>query len=115
MAPHDWNRIDDLFQAALGVAPEDRAGFIDAACADDEDTAREVRALVDAHGAAIGFLEPLGVAPGDGASTDLAPLAAGLRVGAYEVVRESGVAGWARCTWGVAPTASSPSEWRSRS
>jgi serine/threonine protein kinase len=88
MAPPNWNRIDDVFQAALGAPASEREHLVDAACADDDETAREVRALLAAHGAATGFLEPLGTAPPIGEAAS-----AGLRVGAYEVVREVGRGG----------------------
>jgi serine/threonine protein kinase len=88
MASLEWNRIDAVFQAAISAPVADRARLVDAACAGDDDTAREVRALLAAHGAANGFLEPLGTAVAIGA-----PMAAGLRVGAYEVVREIGHGG----------------------
>ncbi len=89
MTPHDWARVDELFQAAVAVAPSERERLIDAAAVDDAGTAQEVRELLAAHDAAAGtFLEPVGTA-----SPREAWLESGQRVGAYRVVRQIGRGG----------------------
>ena len=98
MATLDWNRIDDIFQAALALPAEARPAYIDAACGPGTDSAHEVRALLAAHDASGAFLEPLVSRP-DGslpaaaeADADATSLE-GRRVGAYKAVREIGRGG----------------------
>ncbi len=57
MNPERWQQIRTVFGAALKVAPEDRPGFLDSACAGDPDLRSEVRSLLEADDAAGGFLE----------------------------------------------------------
>ena len=92
-----WQKIAELFDAALGRPPAERAAWLDAACGEDADLRREVAALLAAHEAAddASLASPVNVLPaslaasldaGDGeadAQTD--PALSGLRVGAYEL------------------------------
>ena len=43
-----WWQIDAIFAEALDVPPDERAAFLDEACADDEDMRREVERLLEA-------------------------------------------------------------------
>jgi len=86
-----WNRIQSLFLEAMALAPEQRACFLDTACAGDQEMRREVESLI-AH---------------DG--TDERPIAdaleatahslfewedlSGARLGAWRVLREIGRGG----------------------
>jgi serine/threonine protein kinase len=45
----DWGRIKELFGAALGRDPSDRAGFLQAACGTDVSLRQEVESLINAH------------------------------------------------------------------
>jgi tetratricopeptide (TPR) repeat protein len=51
-----WNRIESVFEAALGMAPDERDAFLAGAC-EDEGVRQEVRALLEADGQAGAFLE----------------------------------------------------------
>src|SRR5450631_1311041 len=42
----NWERIQSLFLEALDLRPEQRADFLDIACADDAETRREVESLI---------------------------------------------------------------------
>ena len=57
MDAHRWQRIDELFQAAIARAGEERNAFLADACAGDESLRQQVARLVRAHERADGFLE----------------------------------------------------------
>ena len=47
--PADPARVESLFARALGVPPEDRAGFVAVACGADPDLRERVERLLAAH------------------------------------------------------------------
>src|SRR3989440_10390117 len=57
MKPESWQQIDRLFHLALERAPEERAAFLDQACAGDQQLRREVEVLITAHERAGSFIE----------------------------------------------------------
>ena len=57
MTPEQWQRVEEVLQGALDVPPQERASFIDEACAGDERLLEEATSLVDAHEAAGDFIE----------------------------------------------------------
>ena len=57
MDAHRWQRIDELFQAAIARTAEERRAFLAEACADDEGLQHQVDRLVRAHERSRGFLE----------------------------------------------------------
>ena len=57
MMPERWQQLDRLFHLALERAPEERAAFLDQACAGDQQLRREVGALIAAHERAGSFIE----------------------------------------------------------
>ena len=46
MKPDRWRKVDELFEAALDVAPQERAAFLDTACGSDQDLRREVEKML---------------------------------------------------------------------
>src|SRR5215475_2076738 len=48
MSPEQWQKIHKLFEAALERPAEDRAAFLDRACAGAEETRRRVEAMLEA-------------------------------------------------------------------
>src|SRR5262245_47807282 len=52
-----WERIHQVFNAALERAPEERASFLQDECAGDDALLREVDSLLSAHESAGHFLE----------------------------------------------------------
>ncbi|HYP28196.1 MAG TPA: tetratricopeptide repeat protein [Blastocatellia bacterium] len=54
-----WEQINRLWDEALGVEPDERAAFLDKACAGDEALRLEVESLLDAHQRAGSFIEAL--------------------------------------------------------
>src|SRR5579871_3894126 len=74
MTPDSWNRIKEIFAAALELAPGDRYAFLEKACTGDADLLREIEALLNAHSGASQILPsgsprpqepPLRYQPGD--------------------------------------------------
>jgi serine/threonine-protein kinase len=57
MERNRWQRIEELYHAALDRAPEERAAFLTEACADDSGLRREVEELLRYDGAAESFIE----------------------------------------------------------
>jgi serine/threonine protein kinase len=57
MKPERWQELDQLFHAGLERAPEERADFLDEACADNQQLRKEVEALIAAHEQAVSFIE----------------------------------------------------------
>ncbi len=71
MHPDGWNRVEELFHAALQCTPQQRATYLDEACADQPELRREVESLLDETAVAEKFMErPVGVSV---ASLDFTP------------------------------------------
>jgi pentatricopeptide repeat protein len=98
MTPERWRQVEEIFQAALDLGPQERARFVGEACATDTTLKRDVEALLSQHESAGELLEdPL---YGD---TQLSALEAfvyededpliGRRLGAYRIEREVGRGG----------------------
>ena len=84
-----------LFQAAVERPAEERAAFLAVATGDDAALRREVESLLASDTSAVSFLDRLPVATGSVLADPLAAppptfLAAGLRVGPYEIVAPLG-------------------------
>jgi serine/threonine protein kinase len=90
-----WNRLEQLFHAALERPPQERSAYLDAACAGDGELRADVEALLARNKAAPDFL---GVPAVDLAARGLiantsALFAAGQRIGPYEVIAAIGFGG----------------------
>jgi predicted Ser/Thr protein kinase len=84
-----WDRLKDLFQAALDQPASSRRDWLRQQCPDDVSIVREAEALLDTHETAGAFLEqPAQIDP-----ADLDTLAPGTRVGNYLVIEELGRGG----------------------
>ncbi len=103
MTDERWRRVKALFQAALERPAEERAAFLAAATGDDAALRREVESLLASDISGVGFLDRLPVASESVLADLLAArpssmdatlshtvLAAGLRVGPYEIVAPLG-------------------------
>jgi len=98
MKPEHWQQLDGLFHAALEREPEERAAFLDRACAGDESLRKQVEALLAAHEEAGSFIEKpaleveaRGVAADEG--TTEAELATGETVSHYRIISPLGSGG----------------------
>jgi serine/threonine protein kinase len=94
MDPERWRRIEEVFGAALDVAPEGRDALLAEACREDGALRREVEALLGSRDRAGAFM--MTPAFDDGVAlirpATSAPVA-GDRIGPYEIVREIGRGG----------------------
>ncbi len=54
--PSDWEKIEQIYQEALSLAPDERAAFIQAATGGDEDLRREIESLLSFEPKAERFL-----------------------------------------------------------
>ncbi len=57
MTPEQWQEIERLYHAALERPREERAAFLDEACASEEELRREVASLLASHENAASFIE----------------------------------------------------------
>ena len=87
-AAADWDRVKQVFQAALERSLETRPKFLDETCGDDAALRAEVESLLRAHEQAGSFAEQPAV-------DELAgrPLQRGERLGSYEIVALLGIGG----------------------
>ncbi|UCF33007.1 MAG: tetratricopeptide repeat protein, partial [Phycisphaerales bacterium] len=87
-------RAEELFKAALELAPTERGAFLDLECAEDETLRVEVNALLEADEGASGFLQSpaqgLGAA---GRSKGLQGLMIGRHIGRYQIRGEVAAGG----------------------
>ncbi|MEP6820080.1 MAG: protein kinase [bacterium] len=56
MTPERYQQIGEIYHAVLAVDPEERAAFLDRACAGDEALRREVESLIASHEQASNFI-----------------------------------------------------------
>ena len=57
MKPERWQKIDEIFHAALQYKPEERKAFIEEACRGDEELRREIESLLAEERGADQFIE----------------------------------------------------------
>src|SRR5437763_3217108 len=95
MHPERWRLIDELFHQAVELPANERHNFLERACGEEVLLRAEIDKLLDGYDQAGSFIETppwfdetLIALP---KSTEV-PLA-GLRLGAYEVIREIGRGG----------------------
>ena len=96
MTAAEWERIKDLFESALELAPEARQRFLTDACQGDEATRLEIERLLQGHDRAGTFLEePLLPAVADSGTHDrfLAFAVADVVAGRFRITRFIGRGG----------------------
>ncbi|MEO7135708.1 MAG: protein kinase [Vicinamibacterales bacterium] len=93
--PVRWTRARDLFHAALQLAPEDRAAFLESACGNDQRLRAEVSSLLASDEQAGAFIEqPASTLLADSAARPFAPrIAPGAVVGRFEILEFLGAGG----------------------
>src|SRR5579872_4454965 len=96
MTAERWQQIEKLYHAALEREPQVRAGFINEACAGDNDLRQEVESLLaqDGSSPSLIFNRASARPPGLGPSA-LGRLAAGARLGPFEIESQLGIGGMA--------------------
>lgn len=96
MTPERWQQVEQIFQAALDLTPEERGRFLSDACADDLTLKRNVEALLEQHDSSgvLGNKAPYSDSVFASAvpDHDVDPML-GRRLGAYRIEREIGRGG----------------------
>ena len=82
-----WARIKEILQAALDLGPDQRAAYLDQACARDEALRAEVESLIAAHGQAQALSEPPWPARALRQSPETGP------IGPYRLIKKLGEGG----------------------
>ena len=85
-----WERLESLFSVAVGLPAMERSAFLEDACPGDAGMRLQVESLVSAHEEASGFI---GRAVAETAREAAETARPGVRLGAYEIVRELGRGG----------------------
>lgn len=94
MADANWQKVREVFDAALRQLPEERQNYVNEACGDDQGLLTEVESLFSSLDKSDEFLETPAVAHVvDMIESPTKPLAAGTRFGHYEVIRQIGIGG----------------------
>ncbi len=97
MTPERWRQVEEIFQAALDLTPEDRVRYVSEVCADDTELKRDVEVLLSQYDSAGELLEE----PVYG-NTEMNVLESfveekdpmiGRRLGSYRIEREIGRGG----------------------
>ena len=96
MTPERWRQVEEIFQAAIDLLPEDRRRYLSEACANDDLLKRDVELLLSQHDSGGGILsQPLYGNTESGVLESLLdedPMI-GRRLGAYRIEREIGRGG----------------------
>ena len=98
MTPERWRQVEEIFQAAMDLSPEERPGYLSLACADDATLRNDVEALLSQHASAGELLEqpPYGnteMGALESFADDAVDPMIGRRLGAYRIEREIGRGG----------------------
>ena len=94
MTPEQWQKVEQVLQGALDCPPQDRASFIDDACAGDEALLEEATSLINAHDAAGDFIEePALVSDANVFIGDDLDEKIGSEIGPYRILKRLGVGG----------------------
>jgi len=93
MTPDKWKQVTELVEAALELAPGERAAFLAEACSRDLSLRGEVEALLSSDNKAEGFLDGLLERAMTLIGRGEAPPVEGVMIGAYRVIRELGRGG----------------------
>ena len=94
MSSERWQKIDQLFHAALDREPGERAAFLLQACGGDDSLQKEVESLISSHEQSESFIErPAADVAADLLSGADAQLTPGQSVGPYQIVSLLGEGG----------------------
>jgi serine/threonine protein kinase len=94
MTPEQWHRVKEVFEAALGQAPEERADFLVQVCGGDDLLCKEVESLLSSYEQEKSFMEtPAAALAAQSLLKEESAALVGQRLGRYQVVREIGRGG----------------------
>lgn len=89
-----WEKLSELFHAALERTPEERGAFLESACEGDASLRAEALSLLSAHERSADFLdEPAANVASALLGDDAGPLAPGERIGSYLIREQIGRGG----------------------
>jgi soluble lytic murein transglycosylase-like protein len=94
MTPERWQEVEDVLQGALDRPPQERASFLDEACAGDDQLKEEATSLINAYDEAGDFIEQPAIASdarvliGDDIDHRI-----GCDVGPYKIIERLGAGG----------------------
>lgn len=92
MSSEHWQQLKQIFNAAISIAPNERAQFLDERCGGDENLRREVETLLKAD--VESFMEtPLIGKLAEAIIKNPSSLAAGTRIGHYKILELLGAGG----------------------
>jgi serine/threonine-protein kinase len=92
MTNEGWQRVLEIFGAAVEIEPSEREGFIDRACGGDRELHREIASLLDAYVEDPDFLE-VSAASLAGLPSDADDGMIDKHVGVYRIIRRVGSGG----------------------
>jgi len=94
MTPELWQKVEEVLQAALDRPPDERASFLNEACAGDLLLQREADSLIDAYDSAGDFIEEPAIAQDAHVLlNDQVESHIGREIGPYEIVERLGGGG----------------------
>jgi serine/threonine protein kinase/Tol biopolymer transport system component/tetratricopeptide (TPR) repeat protein len=95
LEPERWERAKDIFVAAIALAGTERESYLNEQCGGDVELRQEVESLLESYQETADFLErPVAfVQPPEEQERTNAGGQPGMRIGAYELVREIGRGG----------------------
>jgi len=94
MTPEQWQRVKEVFEAALVYAPEERSAFVGQACRGDELLCSEVESLLSSYEQEKSFMEtPAAAMAARSLIKDESAALVGQQLGHYQIVREIGRGG----------------------
>ena len=94
MTHERWQRVDEIFQAAIELKAEERPAFVARACNGDEELRREVESLMTADEQGLSLIDEPAVQVAAGLlATGEPELAEGQSIGHYEIVELIGRGG----------------------
>ena len=95
LSPESWQRLEPILDRVFELPPEERAAYLDQACAADPQLRRDAETLLAAHRDSTSFLEAPAAAVllADHEIEAAANSRIGTTIGAYRIVRELGAGG----------------------
>jgi non-specific serine/threonine protein kinase/serine/threonine-protein kinase len=93
MTPEHWQRLQELFNAAVELPPEQQAAFLDQACADDPALRRQAESLILASEDATQRIHGAIHEAAESVTLEETAAMVGRRIGPYQVMEELGQGG----------------------
>jgi serine/threonine protein kinase len=95
MTPERWQRIKELFHAALARGPVERAAYLDGACDGDLSLKAEIESLIASHEDSEDFLETTTADPDGESQAEVCEPLVGKSIGPYSILSRLGSGGMA--------------------